>query len=213
MAFITTRCGEEKVSSDKNQEPHQEEVSIEKETLFVTEPNNVVINWTSFKLSEKVSVGGTFDSISVDNLIESNGTLEGSTILEVVKGASLHIYTSSVNSKNPERDTKISDSFFGTMVNSQVIDGAIIALEDDGTGILEITMNEMAKQVDVLWEVEDLRFKMTSSINIQNWSAQSSLDSLNNVCSELHRGSDGESVLWPDVDIEVFVDFNKKEVQ
>ena len=37
--------------------------------------------------------------------------------------------------------------------------------------------------------------------------AKPSLDSLNGVCTAVHTGKDGVSVLWPDVEIEVFADF------
>ena len=58
------------------------------------------------------------------------------------------------------------------------------------------------------WEAtSENRLKLSTTINVPDWDTQPSLDSLNGVCSVLHTGKDGSSVLWPDVEIEVFADF------
>ena len=61
--------------------------------------------------------------------------------------AQFDILTGSVNSNNTERDYKISDSFFGTMVNTATISGKVLSLNDDGSGAISLTMNGVEKEI------------------------------------------------------------------
>ena len=170
--------------------------------LLTLDNENVVVNWTAFKLSDKVGVGGTFDSVVV------SGVTENETMAGAAGTAQFDIFTTSVNSNNPERDYKISDSFFGTMVNTATISGKVVSLNDDGSGAISLTMNGVEKEIDVAWKAtSESRLKLSTAINVNDWNAQPSLDSLNGVCTAVHTGKDGVSVLWPDVEIEVFADF------
>ena len=173
-----------------------------KPCLLTLDNKNVVVNWTAFKLSDKVGVGGTFDTVIV------SGVTENETMVGAAATAQFDIFTTSVNSNNPERDYKISDSFFGTMVNTATISGKVVSLNDDGSGAISLTMNGVEKEIDVSWKAtSENRLKLSTAINVNDWNAKPSLDSLNGVCTAVHTGKDGVSVLWPDVEIEVFADF------
>ena len=129
-------------------------------------------------------------------------------ILGAAATAQFDIITGSVNSNNTERDYKISDSFFGTMVNTATISGKVLSLNDDGSGAISLTMNGVEKEIALDWKAtSENRLKLSAAINVNDWSAKPSLDSLNGVCTAVHTGKDGVSVLWPDVEIEVFADF------
>ena len=170
--------------------------------LLTLDKKSVVVNWTAFKLSDKVGVGGTFDTVIV------RGVVPNETIAEAAKTAQFDIYTSSINSNNPERDMKISNSFFGTMTNTESISGKITSLNQDGSGSVALTMNGVEKEVDIEWSVStENRLKLSTAVSVNDWDAKPSLDSLNGVCTAVHTGKDGLSVLWPDVEIEVFADF------
>ena len=173
-----------------------------KSCLLILDNENVVVNWTAFKLSDRVGVGGTFDSVIV------SGVTENETMVGAASNAQFDIITGSVNSNNTERDYKISDSFFGTMVNTATISGKVISLNDDGSGAISLTMNGVEKQIALDWKAtSENRLKLSTAINVNDWNAKPSLDSLNGVCTAVHTGKDGVSVLWPDVEIEVFADF------
>jgi len=173
-----------------------------KSCLLILDNENVVVNWTAFKLSDRVGVGGTFDTVIV------SGVTENETMVGAAATAQFDIITGSVNSNNTERDYKISDSFFGTMVNTATISGKILSLNDDGSGAISLTMNGVEKEVSLDWKAtSENRLKLSAAINVNDWSAKPSLDSLNGVCTAVHTGKDGVSVLWPDVEIEVFADF------
>jgi hypothetical protein len=173
-----------------------------KSCLLILDNENVVVNWTAFKLSDRVGVGGTFDTVIV------SGVTENETMVGAAATAQFDIITGSVNSNNTERDYKISDSFFGTMVNTATISGKVLSLNDDGSGAISLTMNGVEKEVALDWKAtSENRLKLSAAIDVNDWSAKPSLDSLNGVCTAVHTGKDGVSVLWPDVEIEVFADF------
>jgi hypothetical protein len=45
--------------------------------------------------------------------------------------------------------------------------------------------------------------QLDATLQLADWKAEPSVASLNEVCSDLHKGEDGESILWPDVDIHI----------
>jgi len=194
-------CGETEKTEEKKEAPLDTAIET-KPCLLTLDNENVVVNWTAFKLSEKVGVGGTFDSVVV------SGVNDNETILGAAVNAQFDIYTASVNSNNPERDMKISNSFFGTMANTESISGKVVSLNDDGSGAILLTMNGVEKEITLEWkETSENRLKLSTAINVNDWNAKPSLDSLNGVCTAVHTGKDGVSVLWPDVEVEVFADF------
>ena len=170
--------------------------------LLTLDEKSVVVNWTAFKLSDRVGVGGTFDTVIV------SGVTDNETMVGAAATAQFDIYAASVNSNNPERDMKISNSFFGTMANTESISGKVVSLNDDGSGAILLTMNGVEKEITLEWkETSENRLKLSTAINVNDWNAKPSLDSLNGVCTAVHTGKDGVSVLWPDVEVEVFADF------
>ena len=194
-------CGETEKTEEKKEAPLDTAIET-KPCLLALDNENVVVNWTAFKLSDRVGVGGTFDTVIV------SGVTENETMVGAAATAQFDIITGSVNSNNTERDYKISDSFFGTMVNTATISGKVLSLNDDGSGAISLTMNGVEKEIVLDWKAtSENRLKLSTAINVSDWNAKPSLDSLNGVCTAVHTGTDGISVLWPDVEIEVFADF------
>lgn len=201
LMFIA--CGEtEEVNALEDLGNQMSKKAEVKSCLLNLDSESVVVNWTAFKLSDRVGVGGTFDTVIV------SGVTENETMVGAAATAQFDIFTGSVNSNNTERDYKISDSFFGTMINTATISGKVISLNDDGSGAISLTMNGVEKEIDMEWKAtKKNRLKLSTAINVNDWNAKPSLDSLNGVCTAVHTGKDGISVLWPDVEIEVFADF------
>tara|TARA_B110000285_G_scaffold40474_1_gene44302 strand:+ start:460 stop:1119 length:660 start_codon:yes stop_codon:yes gene_type:complete len=195
-------CGETAKTKSLDELGNELSESDNKPCLLTLDNENVVVNWTAFKLTDKIGVGGTFDNVIV------TGVTENETMVGAAATAQFDIFTGSVNSNNTERDYKISDSFFGTMVNTATISGKVVSLNDDGSGAVVLKMNGVEKEIDVEWKAtSENRLKLSTAINVNDWNAKPSLDSLNGVCTAVHTGKDGVSVLWPDVEIEVFADF------
>ena len=166
--------------------------------------NSTTVNWTAFKLTEKVGVNGAFDSVVVEN------TKSAASIEEALTGATFSIYTVSSNSNDSLRDWKIANHFFGTMTETESITGSIKSLKD-GTGEVELTMNGVSINVPTTYTInEGNEIFIKATVDVPTWNAQSALDELGEVCAEKHTGPDGKNVLWPDVEVKVFVGFTKE---
>jgi polyisoprenoid-binding protein YceI len=176
-------------------EKHQEEQkSVNCQLSYADKSINV--KWTAYKTSERVGVSGTFDTVLV------SGTSEAAELAGVLANASFSIPTSSVNSANPDRDGKIFRHFFSTMVETSELKGKVLEATETELKVL-LTMNGVTDTVPFSVSRTDSVLNLVGNIELADYQAVASADSLNQVCFDLHKGADGISKLWPDVKLEI----------
>jgi len=159
------------------------------------------VEWTAFKFTEKTGVGGTFDKVRV-----AGNKNMSTNVTDILNGAQFIILPNSVNSKNPERDAKISEHFFGSMIDANNLSGKIVnAKGTNNVGQCEalLKMNGVEKAVDLAYKISGDQVTLTGKMNVNTWNGQKALSALNGVCDLLHKGADGQSKLWPDVDLKI----------
>jgi len=194
-AGAITSCNSFDRKEVKQSEAKTPEAVQEKSSYLVD--GKIVIDWTAYKFTEKAKVGGTLDSVKLTLANESGD------VADLLTGAQIEIFTGSVNSNNEARDLKIVNYFFETF-NTEVIKGKVLSVStDDGT--MELVMNNISQEVDYTYNVEGDTLHLTALIDLLNWNGDAALNSLNEVCYELHKGSDGISKLWPNLTIDVFL--------
>jgi hypothetical protein len=188
------------VKSESINEPEEKQLSEKQEYVYTL--GEVLIKWTAFKHTAKAQVGGAFKSAVV------KGFTESTNLNTAVSGVTFEIPVNSTSTNDTVRDYKIVNSFFRTMVNTDNVTGKIISLDNNGTGLLTINMNNVEVQKSFTWEMDQAtkEIYIKTAIDVLNWGAQSSLDALNEVCLEQHTGPDGKNILWPNVDITIIVD-------
>lgn len=123
------------------------------------------------------------------------------------------IFTNSTNTTNPERDKKIVNSFFGAMLNTDLIIGQVSGVEGDnekGKCNFFVTINDVEKEITMDYIVADNVVKLVGELDLNNWNGTEAITSLNKVCNDLHKGKDGVSVLWPNVSLEISVALTKR---
>ncbi|MCH2235291.1 MAG: YceI family protein [Crocinitomicaceae bacterium] len=185
-------CGGEATEETEGNETEE----VVETCTYTYDPEATILTWTGFKLTEKVGVNGTFDEI---NVVSNDGS---ENMYDVLAGATFTIPVESVNSQEPTRDPKLRKNFFGTMSATENITGTINSIDANGASI-ELVMNEVSVNYDASVETDGETITSTLTINMADFDAQHSIDSLNVVCLEKHTGEDGESKLWSDVDIAV----------
>ena len=198
VGMILFSCGGEEKTVDKKSG---------EETMYQIDVESVSLNWTAYKTTDKVGVGGEFGKINVTahDLSESpEGTIDN---------VSFSVPISSLFTNNEDRDWKLKNLFFGVMDNTEFIKGTFHAQEGDGesgTGVMDLTMN--GKSCDVPYNYEIARDSMfiSTTVNILSWEGKEALDSLNKACYDLHKGKDGVSKTWNEVDIKASVAILKK---
>lgn len=169
--------------------------------------NTVSLKWTAFKTSEKVGVSGTFNSIFV------TGGEKSTKLPEILQEIKFSIQTNSTNTTNPDRDSKIVNSFFGAMLNTDLIIGQVKNVDgnnESGKCSFLITLNDIEKEVVFDYTVNENVVKLTGELDLNQFDGKTAIESLNKVCEDLHKGADGVSVLWPNVGIEIEVALSKR---
>ncbi len=188
-------CNSNKKVDDKPEETTQETV-----TKYAYQRAFTTLEWTAYKTTAKVGVKGSFDEFNI-----TPGQEEGSA-LEIMNQMSFSIPVSTTNSGNEERDPKIIESFFGVMMNTKTITGQFVSVNGNdsvGTIRIRIKMNDVENEIDGNYTINGNEVSVKATMNLADWKAESSVTALNEVCSDLHKGDDGSSILWPDVDIAI----------
>jgi hypothetical protein len=154
------------------------------------------LTWTAFKLTEKIGVNGTFDQI---NVVANN---EATDMFGVLTGATFEIPVATLNSQDPIRDGKVKNSFFGNMFETGSITGTVNSISES-TASIAVKMNGVTKEYQGAVTVNGETITVTTTVDIVDFDAQTSLDSLSIVCAEKHTGPDGVNKFWSTVDIAV----------
>jgi polyisoprenoid-binding protein YceI len=194
--LLLAACGGEADTENEQTAGNEEGATVEETCTYAYDPEETVLTWTAFKLTEKVGVSGSFDEI---NVTTNDGAED---MYAVLTGATFDIPVSSLNSNDEVRDPKIKKSFFGVMENTDRITGTVKSLSAT-SGEVDITMNGVSKAYagDVSVEGEEITFSTT--LNILDFNGQESIDSLGVVCEAKHTGPDGVNKLWEDVELVV----------
>lgn len=191
VAFQLTSCG-----SDKKEEKKEKK----SDAAYVLSDAKSKVEWTAYKFTEKTPVKGQFRKVN----ITAGG--EGNTIKEAINNAEFSIPISSVFTMNTDRDYKIKKFFFGIMQDPELLSGKLM-IENDSVGHAHLTMNGVTSKLPFKYSIDGKNFTMSTTMDVLNWNAQSSIDSLNAICKDLHKGLDGVSKLWSEVAIDINTTF------
>ena len=194
VLFIAAACSSSTKSSDD-----ESEVSC----TYQLDGQSLDFKWTAYKFTEKTGVPGTFDDITLEAETASK------SLDDLITSISFTINTSSINSKDPIRDVKVSHFFFGTMANTDDITGSIKSV-DGSNVVIALTLNDLTLDVPGNLSFSGDTIKLSSTVDFKAFGAEAALAKLNEVCSVEHTGEDDESVFWDVVDIDVLAVFTKK---
>ena len=182
-------------NEQKTEQPDQVESPKDVKT-FTYNPEATKVIWTGYKTTQKVGVTGQFTSFEVA------GTVEADNIVDVFKNASITIASNSVSTGNELRNGRIVKSYFGVFVNTDEIKANIVELSQT-TGKIAVTLNDITNEIPVEVTITGNEIKLKGLIDINTFDGQEATDSLNYVCKDVHKGPDGVTKLWPDVEIMV----------
>jgi len=197
-------------NADKNtNEDNKSESKVDEKTaevcIFKYKEGSATVSWTAFKTTEKVGVEGEFNEVNVN-------ADEGEGFASLLESISFEIQTASTNTNDAGRDEKIVESFFGAMANSGVINGKANGVNgDDESGeiVFALSMNEVTKDVSLKYVLENDIVTLEGGINMMDFNGSDAVESLNEACHDLHKGADGVSKTWNEVDIKIAAKINK----
>ena len=190
-------CGN---AQKEHKDGNEQEPQAEKVCTWSYVHENSSVSWTAYKFTEMAGVGGKFDEFTV------SGTEAASERQNVIAKAGFRIPVSSINTQNPDRDKKIRDFFFGSLDNSEVLSGQVTGIEgneDMGTVSLSLKLNAVEKDVKLDYSFHGDTLLVSGMIDVSDWNAGAGIEKLNAECKQLHTGSDGKSVLHPNVRLDI----------
>jgi polyisoprenoid-binding protein YceI len=171
------------------------------------DPLKTKMRWMAFKFTERTGVEGTFDKISVTQGLKS------STIQDFAESIKFKIDINSINSNNIERDTKIKNIFFLSMVDTKEIIGEFrnIKINNEmGKAELYLKMNNKENFTPVAFILKNGKeLELKGKIDLLQWNALKSIEALNKECEILHKGKDEKSKLWNDVEVYITTELIK----
>ena len=124
----------------------------------------------------------------------------------------IKIWSNSVNSKDPVRDKKLKEIYFGGMANTAFIQGSVKSFQGSetyGRCTFALVMNDVEREVSGKYTTDETKVQLRFTLVPEEWYAKEAVDALGEACSEKHTGKDGETVFWPEVDVLVELVLNK----
>lgn len=160
---------------------------------FSIKEDTLKLKWTAFKTTEKLAVEGEFLKFKILKGPESGG------LNQAVKGVKFEVDKSSVSTGNPARDATLNQFFFSKLqgeISGEIKDFSLI----QGQSTIIFTINNISKDVSAYVEMTaDGHYALYGTINLLDFSAEPAVNSLNVACQELHKGKDGISKTWSEV--------------
>ncbi|MDB4297162.1 YceI family protein [Flavobacteriaceae bacterium] len=160
------------------------------------------VNWIGYKFTDKAGVKGQFKSITIKNANSA------ASINEALQGVSFSIPVSSLFTNNDVRDNKLKSIFFGVMKNTELLEGTVKTVTDNG-GLIALTMNGETHDLPFTTQKQNNTLYLGSELDLKTWNAQEALASIHKACEILHTGADGVSKTWDTVTIDVTLNFIK----
>ena len=184
---LTTSCKNDKTVTVP-------EKNSTKTTTFSVIGETSTVKWTAYKTTDKVAVKGKFNSINITN------SKKAATVEEALNGILFSIPISSIFSNDPTRDSKLQQFFFGVMKNTEFISGTFDI--NDNSSFVNITMNGISKAIPITLDIDGQKATFSNTLNLNDWDLANALATLNKACFDLHKGPDGVSKTWDEIEIE-----------
>lgn len=188
----------------QKKESEVEEIKPSAESAIISfDTTEISITWIAYKFTNKTAVRGAFN--------QSKMTLQAKSgrIGDLLKASKISIPTKGVNSGDSIRDLKLKDIFFKRF-NTDTILGEIKDAAS-GNGTLVLTMNNISNEIPYNYNLSQDTIAISSTLNLIKWKGEAAINTLNKACYDLHKGTDGISKLWPDVDIAIKIPTHKLE--
>ena len=195
--LLLSSCGEETESKDKEQAEKSDKKKVEN-CIYSYNAAKSELNWTAYKFLNKTGVDGSFKTVNV------KGGESAADVRSLISSLSFSIPINSLETNDQSRNKKIVDFFFGNLTNSDLLTGEVVSLNDDGKAIISIEMNDIKREVEGDYILNNETFTYQTEIDVMDWNASAGIENLNEECKDLHtdvQNNDTESKLWSDVTI------------
>ena len=91
------------------------------------------------------------------------------------------------------------------------ISGEIVKVKGKNAGVAQVslTMNGVTKPLAFRFNLEEMKITALGRLDILNFQSSEALKALSKACFDLHKGPDGVSKTWSDVEIKITAELEK----
>lgn len=154
------------------------------------------LEWTAYKTTSKVPVKGSFGQVRVTRKKTAKN------VQELIKSFDVTVQTPSVDSGDKGRDNTLMKHFFDIAFPNKRIRGTVETVNDKKF-VVYFESGKSSFTLPFTYEVKNLKLTAKSTMNILEAGYKKALGALSKACFDLHKGSDGKSKTWSDVDITI----------
>jgi len=167
---------------------------------FSCDVNKTEVIWSGFKTTDKIKVTGQFKTFKSKKLHTQKNFL---SVQDLVEGLDFVIAAGSLSSNDPIRDLNLKEHFFKFFVNHLTIKGSFGKIENDSI-VVEIELIEQKKSFKLGFSYDHDVVEIKGTVNLlKQLNAQKAFDSIERKCKDLHKGEDGVSKTWEEVEIHI----------
>ncbi len=195
-------------NNKENSETIQKTIPLPEGILYKLDmtAENTEVNWIGYKTNEKTPVSGSFSEFSSDRENQSFNSID-----DLVDGLNFSISSLSSSSADDIRDLNLKNYFFKYLTDNFKINGTLGRPINDSIDVY----------FDVLEKNNPIRFaystylttskysnkiiQVKGKLNLVNQFNGEAFNSIHKQCFDLHKGSDGISKTWEEVDVYIKV--------
>ena len=143
---------------------------------------------------------------------EVKGITEAEKVEEIFENVSIKIDVNSLDTKNQGRNAKLLAYFFGKTSSSETITGKVLSFDvKNKSAVLELNFNDVKHPLTFSYDLKGDTLAMNSVLNLEDVNGMEALASINKACEALHKGDDGISKTWSEVNIYLSTVLNMKK--
>ena len=195
-------------NNKENSETIQKTIPLPEGVLYKLDmtAENTEVNWIGYKTNEKTPVSGSFSEFSSDRENQSFNSID-----DLVDGLNFSISSLSSSSGDPIRDLNLKDYFFKYLTDNFEIEGTLGRPVNDS---IDVSFNILGQDKTVRFaystylttsKYSNKIIQIKGKLNLVNQFNGEAFNNIHKQCFDLHKGSDGISKTWEEVDVHIKV--------
>ena len=173
--------------------------------IYSFSDSTIKLFWAGYKTTDKLKVLGSFPEITTNHADQKFSSIE-----DLVNGITFSINSKSSESGDPIRDANLRDYFFNYLTDNFQINGHVSEYTDAFI-TANIDVLGMERQVKFTHSIVNNILKLRALISLDELGATKAFNSIAEKCYDLHKGPDGISKTWDEVNVLIDVPFIKED--
>ena len=165
------------------------------ECIYSFSDSTIKLFWAGYKTTDKLKVLGSFQEISTNHSNQKYTSLE-----QLVEGITFSINSASSESGDPIRDANLKDYFFNYLTTNFEINGSLTGYNEDVV-MADIDVLGVNRTVKLKHFLVNNILKLRGELSLSELGAFKAFSSIAEKCYDLHKGPDGISKTWDEVNV------------